>query len=99
MVLTSSRDASDFGALVERSGARGFLPKAELSGAALAALRRRILAKSVGIRGSDLLHQTDDAAPQLRLFDARECLDERQTVARGEEVGHIIRRWRGALST
>ena len=38
VVLTSSRDASDFGALVERSGARGFLPKAELSGAALAAL-------------------------------------------------------------
>jgi DNA-binding NarL/FixJ family response regulator len=40
VVLTSSRDASDFGALVERSGARGFLPKAELSGAALAALLR-----------------------------------------------------------
>ena len=38
VVLTSSRDASDFGALVERSGARGFLPKSELSGAALAAL-------------------------------------------------------------
>jgi DNA-binding NarL/FixJ family response regulator len=38
VVLTSSRDASDFGALVERSGARGFLPKAELSGAALSAL-------------------------------------------------------------
>jgi DNA-binding NarL/FixJ family response regulator len=40
VVLTSSRDASDFGALVTRSGARGFLPKAELSGAALAALLR-----------------------------------------------------------
>ena len=38
IVLTSSRDASEFGALVERSGARGFIPKAELSGAALAAL-------------------------------------------------------------
>src|SRR4051795_6476774 len=30
IVLTSSRDASEFGALVERSGARGFIPKAEL---------------------------------------------------------------------
>ncbi len=35
VVLTSSRDGSDFGPLVERSGARGFVPKAELSGAAL----------------------------------------------------------------
>jgi DNA-binding NarL/FixJ family response regulator len=39
VVLTSSRDASDFGPLVERSGARGFVPKSELSGEAL----RRIL--------------------------------------------------------
>ena len=38
VVLVSSRDGSDFGPLVERSGARGFIPKAELSGAALAAL-------------------------------------------------------------
>lgn len=38
VVLTSSRDAADFGPLIERSGARGFVPKAELSGAALAAL-------------------------------------------------------------
>jgi DNA-binding NarL/FixJ family response regulator len=38
VVLTSSRDGSDFGPLVERSGARGFVPKAELSGAAIAAL-------------------------------------------------------------
>ena len=35
VVLTSSRDGSDFGPLVKRSGARGFIPKAELSGAAL----------------------------------------------------------------
>jgi DNA-binding NarL/FixJ family response regulator len=35
VVLTSSHDASDFGALVERSGARGFVPKSDLSGAAL----------------------------------------------------------------
>jgi DNA-binding NarL/FixJ family response regulator len=38
IVLTSSRDAADFGPLVARSGARGFVPKAELSGAALATL-------------------------------------------------------------
>jgi DNA-binding NarL/FixJ family response regulator len=40
VVLTSSRDGSDFGPLVERSGARGFVPKAELSGAALQAFLR-----------------------------------------------------------
>jgi DNA-binding NarL/FixJ family response regulator len=38
IVLTSSRDARDFGPLVEQSGARGFIPKAELSGATLSAL-------------------------------------------------------------
>jgi DNA-binding NarL/FixJ family response regulator len=37
VVLTSSRDSSDFGPLVARSGARGFVPKAELSGDAIAA--------------------------------------------------------------
>jgi DNA-binding NarL/FixJ family response regulator len=38
VILTSSRDASDFGPLVASSGARGFVAKGELSGAALAAL-------------------------------------------------------------
>jgi CheY-like chemotaxis protein len=38
IVLTSSRDAADFGPLVAESGAVGFVPKAELSGPALAAL-------------------------------------------------------------
>jgi DNA-binding NarL/FixJ family response regulator len=38
VVLTSSRDESDFGPLVAASGARGFVPKAELSGSALLAL-------------------------------------------------------------
>jgi DNA-binding NarL/FixJ family response regulator len=38
IVLTSSRDASEFGNLVESSGARGFVPKGELSGRRLAAL-------------------------------------------------------------
>ena len=38
VVLVSSRDASDYGSLINESGARGFIPKAELSGAALAAL-------------------------------------------------------------
>jgi DNA-binding NarL/FixJ family response regulator len=35
VILTSSRDSTDFGPLVEKSGARGFVPKSELSGAAL----------------------------------------------------------------
>jgi DNA-binding NarL/FixJ family response regulator len=38
IVLTSSRDPRDFGPLVEESGARGFVSKAELSGPAIAAL-------------------------------------------------------------
>jgi DNA-binding NarL/FixJ family response regulator len=38
VVLTSSRDGSDFGPLVAQSGACGFVPKAELSAAALATL-------------------------------------------------------------
>ena len=38
VVLTSSRDGSDFGPLVKYSGARGFVPKAELSAEALAGL-------------------------------------------------------------
>lgn len=38
IVLTSSREASDFGSLIEDSGARGFIAKDELSGAAIAAL-------------------------------------------------------------
>jgi DNA-binding NarL/FixJ family response regulator len=37
VVLTSTRDRADYGERVERSGARGFIPKAELSGAALRA--------------------------------------------------------------
>ncbi len=38
IVLVSSRDGSDYGPLVEESGARGFVPKGELSGARIAAL-------------------------------------------------------------
>lgn len=38
VVLTSSHDSSDFGDMITRCGARGFLAKAELSGPALAAL-------------------------------------------------------------
>ena len=38
IVLISSRDVEDFGDYVEASAARGFVPKAELSGATLAAL-------------------------------------------------------------
>jgi two-component system response regulator EvgA len=40
VVLTSSHDGADFGSLVESSGARGFIPKAELSGERLASLTR-----------------------------------------------------------
>jgi DNA-binding NarL/FixJ family response regulator len=36
VILVSSRDPADFGPLVERSGARGFIAKSELSGAAIA---------------------------------------------------------------
>ena len=38
VVLTSSRDRSEFGGMVARSGARGFVAKDELSGPALEAL-------------------------------------------------------------
>jgi DNA-binding NarL/FixJ family response regulator len=38
VILVSSRDPSDFGPLVSRSGARGFVPKAELSGERVEAL-------------------------------------------------------------
>lgn len=38
IILVSSRDAADFGPLVTRSGAKGFVPKAELSGERLEAL-------------------------------------------------------------
>jgi len=38
IVLVSSRDAADYGDLISSSGARGFVPKGELSGAALRAL-------------------------------------------------------------
>ena len=38
IVLISSRDASDYGRRIERSGARGFICKAELSARTLAAV-------------------------------------------------------------
>jgi two-component system, NarL family, nitrate/nitrite response regulator NarL len=38
VVLTSSRDASDYGTRLEDTPASGFIPKRELSGEALAAL-------------------------------------------------------------
>lgn len=38
IVLVSSRDSSSYGPLIEGSGARGFVSKADLSGAALARL-------------------------------------------------------------
>jgi CheY-like chemotaxis protein len=41
VVLTSSREAADFGVRLERSPARGFIHKGELSGRALAVLAER----------------------------------------------------------
>jgi DNA-binding NarL/FixJ family response regulator len=38
IVLVSSRDAADYGDLIHTCGARGFVPKGELTGAALRAL-------------------------------------------------------------
>ena len=38
IVLVSSRDATDYDGLIESSGARGFIAKADLSGEAVAAL-------------------------------------------------------------
>ncbi len=38
VVLTSSRDGADYGRRIAECGACGFVPKAELSGAAIAAL-------------------------------------------------------------
>ena len=38
IVLVSSRDAGDYGDLISTCGARGFVPKGELTGAALRAL-------------------------------------------------------------
>jgi DNA-binding NarL/FixJ family response regulator len=38
VVLVSSRDATDYGGLIGSCGARGFVPKAELSGDAVASL-------------------------------------------------------------
>lgn len=38
VVLVSSRDGADYGDLIERCGARGFIPKAELTGERIAAL-------------------------------------------------------------
>lgn len=40
VVLISSHDRSDFGTLIETSGAEGFVSKSDLSGAALEALLR-----------------------------------------------------------
>jgi hypothetical protein len=37
-VLTSSRDAVDYGNRIARSSAAGFVPKAELTGAAIEAI-------------------------------------------------------------
>jgi DNA-binding NarL/FixJ family response regulator len=40
IVLTSSHDSADLGDAIDASGARGFIPKGELTGSALAAVLR-----------------------------------------------------------
>ncbi len=40
VVITTTRDAADYGDLARRTGARGFISKAELSGAAIERLLR-----------------------------------------------------------
>jgi DNA-binding NarL/FixJ family response regulator len=40
VVLVSSRDGADYGSLADRSGALGFIPKSQLSGATIEALLR-----------------------------------------------------------
>jgi DNA-binding NarL/FixJ family response regulator len=40
VVLVSSRDGTDYGSLADRSGARGFVPKSQLSGASIEELLR-----------------------------------------------------------
>jgi DNA-binding NarL/FixJ family response regulator len=41
IVLVSSRDSADYGDVIERSGARGFIPKAELTGEAILSVIER----------------------------------------------------------
>ena len=41
IILVSSREASDYGSLIEESGATGFISKGQLSGAAVTALLQR----------------------------------------------------------
>jgi DNA-binding NarL/FixJ family response regulator len=40
VILVSSRDGADYGSLADRSGARGFIPKSQLSGATIEELLR-----------------------------------------------------------
>ena len=51
VVLVSSRDAADYGSLIESSGASGFVPKAELSGEAIA-VAARVRALRFGLAAS-----------------------------------------------
>jgi hypothetical protein len=43
---------------------------------------------------SDLLHELDDTSLELRVLDPHEGLGERESIRRGEKVGHIGRRRR-----
>ena len=56
VVLVSSRDGSDFGPLVAGSGACGFVPKNELSGAAISASAMSPEGRSVPSRSRSMSH-------------------------------------------
>ena len=43
---------------------------------------------------SDLLYELDDTSLELRVLDPHEGLGERESVRRGEKVGHVGRRRR-----
>src|SRR5437016_9862850 len=67
------------------------------------ASRSESLTTSPSPRGSNialsgnLLHEADDAAPELRILDLSERFGERKPIGRREEVGHVVRRRRRAL--
>lgn len=89
VILTSSRDSEDFGPLVAESGARGFIPKTELSGASLAAL-----VSSSGATGWQAQAGADEEVPEpgadILVAGSGELVAE---TVRGplEQAGHRVR--------
>ena len=109
VVLTSTRDAADFGDGIARSGARGFVPKGALSGDAISALSVKALAPLPLTRddpASDGLPSTDGAGRgaesradgrAARRIGARAASDRREPrVAAGRGLGARTRPAGGA---